>query len=235
MNERPIKVAIIDNSLDPNVYTPVAHWSKYFSVPWKAFRAQEGNWPSLKEGFTHFLLTGSEATILEKEKWVSEEMEFIREVVAAGYPLLGSCWGHQLLAVTLVGEGTVRRCHQPEVGWIKIEVAKPSFVLGEAEDFFSFTVHFDEVYRLSEKFEILASTSVCPIQAFQMKGQPVWGIQFHPEIEISEARDLLQRLINKGVPTAEYFQKVLASSPQDSGRIKTIVQRFLAARPRETG
>ena len=228
-NQPPVKVALIDNSLDPSVYTPEIHWTKYFSVPWQSFRAVDGEWPSLEAGFTHFLLTGSEASILEREAWVREEMDLVWEVVEAGYPLLGSCWGHQLLALTLVGEKAVRRCQQPEIGWLKIKVTRASSLLGEKEDFYSFTIHFDEVGCLDERFEIMASTSTSPIQAFQLKGRPIWGIQFHPEIEIDEARELLHRMVDKGVPTADLFRRVLASPPRDSGRIKTIVDNFLAA------
>ena len=231
-NQSQVKVALIDNSLDPSVYTPEIHWTKYFSVPWKSFRAVEGEWPSLEEDFTHFLLTGSEASILERDEWVGEEVTLVREIVAAGYPLLGSCWGHQLLAFSLVGEKAVSRCTQPEIGWLKINLTRASSLLGE-EDFYTFTIHFDEVVSLDDRFEILASTSACPIQAFQLRGQPVWGIQFHPEIDIEEARQLLQRMIDRGGPSVELFRKVLTSVPRDSGRIQTIVNNFLAAAPQK--
>ena len=36
--ERKVKVAIVDNSIDPEVYSPVDHWSAHFDVDWEAFR-----------------------------------------------------------------------------------------------------------------------------------------------------------------------------------------------------
>jgi hypothetical protein len=58
-----IKVAILDNSLDPDVYKPVLHWSRWLTEAWIAFRAPEGRFPRLGDRFTHLILTGSEASI----------------------------------------------------------------------------------------------------------------------------------------------------------------------------
>lgn len=69
-----IKIAIIDNSLDSSLYNPVAHWSSHLQCDWEAFKAKESQFPDLKKGFTHVILTGSEASIIEKERWVEEEV-----------------------------------------------------------------------------------------------------------------------------------------------------------------
>jgi len=229
----PVKVAIIDNSLFPEIYRPVVHWSKYLTVPWQAFRARERQWPSLNQDFTHFILTGSEATILEKELWVEEETELLRQLVDRGYPVLGSCWGHQLLAVALIGEQAVRRCEQPEIGWIEVKVTNPSSIIGASDNFYSFSIHFDEVCQVNDEFEVIATSPLCPIQAMAMKKKPVWGIQFHPEIEVDEAREFLQLLIENGIGETKYFERALTSSPQDSGQVKVIIHNFLKSTRRE--
>lgn len=67
-----------------------------------------------------------------------------------------------------------------------------------------------------------------------MKEKPVWGIQFHPEIDVDEARELLRLMIKNGVGKTEYFERALSSYPRDSGRIKTIVHNFLNSSQKES-
>src|SRR5512137_3040779 len=110
-------VAIVDNSVDPAVYRPVDHWNQFLGAPAEAFVAREGGLPD-PGAFSHYILTGSESTILERPGWALAEAEMAREAVARGAVVLGSCWGHQLLAFALAGEAHVRRAARPEIGWI---------------------------------------------------------------------------------------------------------------------
>lgn len=63
------KVAIVDNSIDPTLYKPVEHWSAHIGVEWEAFRAPEFLLPDLGKGYSHLILTGSEASLREKNGW----------------------------------------------------------------------------------------------------------------------------------------------------------------------
>jgi GMP synthase-like glutamine amidotransferase len=146
MTERkPISVAIVDNSIQPEIYAPVGHWSRYLGVPWRAFTARNGEFPVPGE-FSHLILTGSEASILERDPWVETEAGLVRSAAASGTPVLGSCWGHQLIAYALAGPGCVGRCPSPEIGWIAVRVDRESDLLGAAGTVHHvFSVHFDEV------------------------------------------------------------------------------------------
>jgi GMP synthase-like glutamine amidotransferase len=222
-----VRVAIIDNSIYPHLYKPVDHWKKYLSVPFKAFRAPEGRLPEVNDGFTHIILTGSEASIVERESWVQQEIDFVRQAFHKGLALLGSCYGHQLLILALLGEEHVRRAPQPEIGWIKIKAFQRHQLFGGKEEFYAFSIHFDEVINLKPPFHILAGTEICPVQAFEMKGERVWGLQFHPEINEEEARCFLNELILKGWPHQELFSQALRMEARDSGIIKPIISFFL--------
>lgn len=72
-----IKLAIIDNSINSEIYNPLIHWKNYLNVEWTSFKARESQFPRFKDGYIHFLLTGSEASILERESWVYEEIEVV--------------------------------------------------------------------------------------------------------------------------------------------------------------
>jgi len=223
---KKVKAAILDNSINSSVYNPIEHWSVYLDVGWDSFRATKSHFPDLKKGYTHLILTGSEASILERERWVYEEVEIVKEAMKRGLSILGSCYGHQLLAFALVGSSQVRRCIQPEVGWIPVQIEMKNELLGEKRSFYSFSVHFDEVVNLNDDFLILASSKDCPIQAFQLKNKPIWGLQIHPEIDATNAQKLLKKLISMNDMSSSMFEKVLKSEPRDSGFIHKIVKNF---------
>ncbi len=223
------KVAIVDNSINPAVYKPIEHWRTYLNIPWESFRAVEGEFPDLADGYSHLLLTGSEASIVERENWVDGEINVIKRALEKGLPILGSCYGHQLLALALRGPAHVRRCPEPEVGWIPIRILQRSALLGEPRTAYAFSIHFDEVIDLDKDFIILASTLACPVQAFKLKKRPAWGIQFHPEIDIPAAGELLQNLADSGLENSPLFECALRARPKDSGLIQRIVRCFIEA------
>jgi GMP synthase-like glutamine amidotransferase len=226
VEKKEVKVAIIDNSIDSSIYNPIEHWKSYIKVPWDSFRAKRSLFPDLKNGYTHLLLTGSEASILERENWVYEEVEVIQEAVEKRLPILGSCYGHQLLALAIAGPSHLRRCIPPEVGWIPIQIKEDSELLGKKRRAFSFSVHFDEVVNLDDSFLVIASSKHCEIQAFQFKKRPVWGIQIHPEIDVTAAKELLRKLAALGLETSPFYEDALRSRPRDSRLIHDIVRQF---------
>ena len=228
-------VAIVDNAIDPEIYRPVGHWAAHLDVPWRAFAARRGEFPE-PAGFSHFILTGSEASILERDPWVEREVSFVREAVAIGAAVLGSCWGHQLIALALAGEDSVGRCSRPEIGWIPIRLERPNELLGPAGGApYVFSIHFDEVRSLPPTFEILASTEACPVHAFRLAGRPVWGLQSHPEIDVPTGRAFLRDLLGSGFKGREAMIEALSGEPRDSGLIRGIVRAFLASGPGASG
>jgi GMP synthase-like glutamine amidotransferase len=224
-------VAIVDNSIDPSVYRPVDHWNRFLGTPAEAFVAREGHLPD-PGAFSHYILTGSESTILERPRWALAEAEMAKEAVARGAVVLGSCWGHQLLALALAGEAHVRRAARPEIGWIRVRVDRPSDLLGPAgRAFYTYSIHYDEVFNLPPGFEVLASTDQCPVQAFRYGVRPVWGLQCHPEIDIPTGLRNLRALVAQDFKGREALLAALAQTPRDSGRIRRIVRAFLATVP----
>lgn len=224
---KPVKVAIIDNSVYPEIYRPVEHWSPFLTCAWEAFTAREHRFPRWNGGFTHVILTGSEASILEMDSWALEEAEVVREAVDRGLAVLGSCWGHQLLAFVLAGPGHVRRCARPEIGWIPIRVIPPGLPLGEPGISYSFSLHFDEAFDIEPRFEVLAETDICRVQAFRSRDQRILGLQIHPEINPRQGRRLLADLIRKGFSGAELLAAALEDDPRDSGLAERVVAAFL--------
>jgi GMP synthase-like glutamine amidotransferase len=227
----PIRVAIIDNSIDPAVYTPVVHWAAHLNVPWEAFRAPDGRLPD-RDGFSHFILSGSEASILDLQPWVADEIAFVQEVFNVGKSLLGSCYGHQLLARALAGPAHVGSCREPEIGWIPVDVLPAAAFPGPTGPAYSFALHFDEVRDLpADRFEILASTPICPVQGFAVRGRNVLGFQIHPEIDPQAGEALLRGVVETRGRGWSGCAAALGQSRRDSGLISRIVNVFFRFSP----
>jgi len=220
-----IKIAIVDNAIDHFIYNPIRHWKNCLNMDFSIFRATENNFPDLQD-FTHLILTGSEASILEREQWVYEEIDLVKRAADMGLSLLGSCYGHQLLAVALTGPRHVKRCAHPEIGWIPIRIGRNNGFLGKSERAWAFSSHFDEVIDLPGNFQVIASSEHCAVQAFWIKDRPIWGLQIHPEMNISEAQRYLRNLVENKHPPLHLFRQALNSEPQDSGLIRHVVEKF---------
>jgi len=220
------RLAIIDNSLDHSVYNPIRHWKNCLEIDFDIFKATDNHFPEIQD-FTHIILTGSEASIVQREKWAHDEIDLIIEAAERGVSLLGSCYGHQLLAVALAGPHLVRRCADPEIGWIAIEINGTDDFLGKKHRAFCFSSHMDEVKELPDEFCVLASTDRCQIQAFRFGNKSIWGLQMHPEMNINEAQWYLRKRVENKHEPLQLFQAAMNSQPRDSGLIDQVVQNFL--------
>ncbi len=222
------RIAIIDNAIYPEIYKPVVHWSAFLAkAPWKSFYAPAGRLPD-PDDFSHFIFTGSESSIVERPAWVDGEVELARAAYERGKHLLGSCYGHQLLALSLAGLDHVGRAPEPEIGWIEVEILEDSELLGPTGKAFTFSSHYDEVRNLpASSFIVLAASEKCSIQAFRTRDRRVWGIQIHPEMQEDAAREYLAGCIKYFPSTRALYEKALASPVRDSGLIHRIVDGFL--------
>jgi GMP synthase-like glutamine amidotransferase len=222
------KIAIIDNAIYPEIYKPVAHWSTFLADPdWTSFTAPAGKLPDPGD-FSHFIFTGSEASILERAAWVDPEVELVRAAYEQRKYLLGSCYGHQLLALALAGPGCIGRAPEPEIGWIAVDILEDSPLLGPPRRAHTFSIHFDEVRNLpTSAFIVLAKSDICAVQAFQSRDGRAWGFQIHPEIRESEARRMLVDFQPESPSVRALYEKALASPARDSGLIHGIVDEFL--------
>jgi len=99
--------------------------------------------PSL-DRYSPLILTGSEASITRPEPWYETEAVAIREASRLGMAILGSCFGHQMLAVALSGKEHAAASSTPEVGWIEVEVTeKGELFEGLPNPFHVFAAHYE--------------------------------------------------------------------------------------------
>ncbi|MCK4718782.1 MAG: GMP synthase subunit A [Thermoplasmata archaeon] len=100
-------------------------------------------------------------------------------------PILGICVGCQFIAVHLGGEAGP--ADTPEYGKMKVLVEKAEGILGGLpETFMAWESHNDEIKKLPPDMEVLAHSDSCRFQAIAHKKRPLYGLQFHPEVEHTE-------------------------------------------------
>jgi GMP synthase (glutamine-hydrolysing) len=96
--------------------------------------------------------------------------------------ILGICAGHQFMAKHFGGDAAPSGI--PEFGKAVVKIHKPDVLFaGLPETFEVWESHNDEVSALPRDFVALASSTNCKVQAMRHGKRPLFGLQFHPEVE----------------------------------------------------
>ncbi|MBU5485349.1 glutamine-hydrolyzing GMP synthase [Clostridium sp. MSJ-11] len=105
-----------------------------------------------------------------------------KEIFNLGVPVLGICYGHQLISHTL--GGVVESAKIREYGKTEVKInSSCSLFEGVDMEESCWMSHTDFVSKTPEGFTIVADTSVCPVGAMANEEKKIYGVQFHPEVE----------------------------------------------------
>jgi len=113
----------------------------------------------------------------------SQKMGMCGEYIdKSGVPILGICAGHQFMATHLGGKAGPSKV--PEFGKTMVTVDdEDDFFKGLPTEFVAWESHNDEVTEVPSGFVKLAHSDNCQIQAMKHTSKPLYGLQFHPEVE----------------------------------------------------
>lgn len=175
-----------------------------------------GEWP-----YDGAIISGSQTSVYEELEWILNVEELVRDAIDASIPVLGVCWGHQLIASAM--GGTVDDMGQYEIGYRPIEVTADSRLFdGIPREFVAFETHSDAVVELPPDATSLA-TNDCTVQAYQVGS--AYTVQFHPEYDLQTARWVLEgkdlppeqeRSVRKGLTQERYEQARVATGVFDN-------------------
>ena len=120
-----------------------------------------------------------------------------KEIFESGIPILGICYGSQLMAYTL--GGVVETAPVSEYGHTEVTVDTGDVIFeGVSENTVCWMSHTDYIAKVPEGFKITAHTSVCPVAAMSCPEKKLYATQFHPEVmHTKEGMKMLSNFVYK--------------------------------------
>jgi GMP synthase-like glutamine amidotransferase len=234
-----MKIAVLQTGGPPENLRPYGTYGQMFTealqplIPGANFIAVETelgqNAPTEIDGV---VITGSSAAVYESHSWIAPLKEAIRDYGKACVPVVGICFGHQIMAEAY--DGKVQRSAK---GWGVGVHHYPLYESGKAilgqEDLACVVSHRDQVEEVPESAEVLAGSDFCPHGAFFYPAQNALSFQMHPEMSHDFARELLCHRAKDIEP--EKVKMALASYQTKSGRdaILCAMAKFFNGNERE--
>ena len=138
----------------------------------------------LPEDLGDFLLImGGPMSVNDSDSWIAEELQFVKTAMNKGIPVLGICFGSQIMAKAL--GGSVVPGPTFEIGMIEMKVTdegKNDPVFSQLPSMFQFFQWHGEGIILPPDLQSLVASTDFPVQAFRVKDR-CYGLLFHPEME----------------------------------------------------
>lgn len=176
------------------------------------------------------LITGSSAGVYDDLPWLDPLRDFIRRAYARSTPMVGVCFGHQIMADAL--RGTVRKS---EKGWgigrhRYDVVAKPAFMGAAPASFAISCSHQDQVITAPAEAQILLASPFTPNAGLIYRNGAALSLQPHPEFTDDYALALAE--LRQGVAADNVVAAARASftTPSDSRAVAGYLASFLASR-----
>lgn len=193
----------------------------------RTYAILDGEIPASPEECDAWLITGSKFGVYDGYDWIEELKAFVRQAHSARRPVVGICFGHQLIAEALGG-----KVEKSDKGWgvglhsweLK---EKADWMEGAGEDFALQVSHQDQVVELPEGARVLASSDFCPNALLAYDD---WAVSFqgHPEFSADFSEDLIHMRRGTALPE-DFADEALAHvrDRQDSAKVAHWINVFL--------
>ena len=143
-----------------------------------------------KENIAGIILSGGPLNVYENDKF-----RFDKKILKLGVPILGICFGHQILSKLLGGK--VKKSKHREFGLATISKVSNSIL---TKNFFSknktsnvWMSHADQVSKIPRNFKVIASTKNSKLTIIENTKDNFYGVQFHPEVTHTDKGKILLR------------------------------------------
>lgn len=222
------RILLLDNSPRRLGSSWFKKWLEQLGCRVTTFYFQRKTWNVALDKFEALVIGGSPASAAEDTPWVLNELKIVEQADRRQMPVLGVCFGAQLLARAYYGRAAVRKSSQVEVGWHRVNLTGQHDLLFEQipEQFISFQFHSEEVVP-QPGMQVLAESAASEVQAFRVGHKPIWGVQFHLEVTPRAGRDLLRKT-RKIYEAYGLNYENLAAQAQPSGAAPQLFRNFLS-------
>ncbi len=149
----------------------------------------------MRKGISRIILSGGPSSVYSDPPNLSSMIcERVRDG-AIRLPVLGVCYGHQMIAHVFGAK--VAKGKSAEYGLGEVEIDEEDALFrGVPKKIRAWVSHFDEVKELPGGFAGLAHSESCAIEAMRHIGRPIFSVQFHPEVWHTEhGEDILRNFL----------------------------------------
>lgn len=223
------RIALIEFAKnDPNCIKSFLYKTKYKdSITVDVFRAYGYSLPNVND-YDAFIYSGGMISIKNKKQYpfLYSLNDLTQNISQKDKSLLGICLGHHIILDSLASEVKMSRL---ELGYKQINFSKDYALFKNLKNpFFAFEFHTNSALNLSKDFRNFASTESFSIQAVQYKDKPIFGLQFHPEVNPERVKRIFS-LYKKKFEQLGFFEKQFLDGFQnysESGGIQ-IFENFI--------
>ncbi|MFT5513928.1 MAG: GMP synthase (glutamine-hydrolyzing) [Rhodothermales bacterium] len=164
-----------------------------------------------------FMIGGAGAfSATQDYPWTEAALSLIRHAADRATPTFGSCWGHQMIARALGGR-VIHDGSRAEMGCLRVNLTtagiEDRLFSGFPKTFMANMGHHDRVSELPPGAIELANNDSQPNQAFRIGGVPMYGTQFHSELDARRERERLlayREHYLAELPSQEVFDRIVA-------------------------